>query len=237
MFANNLSALNCGNVLGIISFPLYLILYICPVLANKFSEKLEAVRLLFMQFGVKSMTMDDISRKLSISKKTLYNFVSDKNDLVEKTILAHLQTMQVKILELEAGSENAIDHNKRLTGFICDELSTMHPSVMSDLEKYYPKAWVHIEKHRNEFVFSCLKKNIERGVKEGVYRSDLQIELIITLHLSNTDTVLRGGYSDIKNNSLPDAILEVFRYHIRGIASDIGIAYLYDKIQNDKYEF
>jgi hypothetical protein len=74
-------------------------------------------------------------------------------------------------------------------------------------------------------------------VKEGVYRSDLQIELIITLHLSNTDTVLRGGYSDIKNNSLPDAILEVFRYHIRGIASDIGIAYLYDKIQNDKYEF
>ena len=45
----------------------------------------------FLRFGIKSMNMDDIARALGISKKTLYQFVTDKNDLVRKSMLMHCQ--------------------------------------------------------------------------------------------------------------------------------------------------
>ena len=94
----------------------------------------------FMKYGIRSVTMDDMARHLGISKKTLYKHVKDKNDLVIQCMKQH-QADEKCAMEACIGNElNAIEEMFEISQVIVDQLQNIHPSVMYDLEKYYPEA-------------------------------------------------------------------------------------------------
>lgn len=189
-----------------------------------------------MKYGVKSVTMDDIARNLGISKKTLYKYVKDKNDLVVK-VMASSQQFDVMAIEAICGKKlNAIDENYEISKFVLQKLNGIHPSIFFDLEKYYPKAWQIFEEHKNSFIHQCVCNNIERGMEEGLYRSDIRPQLMSLLYVRMMDMLFRM-YSEHPEMrmSLNDMYLEVFRYHIRGIASEKGLEYLKMKIKKEHY--
>ena len=190
-----------------------------------------------MRFGIKSQNMDDISRSLRISKKTLYKFARDKNDLVDNSIKTYINKIQEEITEVIASGENAIDENYKTSQYVFSKFKTMHPSVLFDLEKYHPESLRHLEDHKHNFVMDCVKKNLERGIEEGLYRSNIHIDLVASLHVYMTDQLHTGDLLSATNLTFPQAFLEHFRYHIRGIASDKGIDFLNKQIKNGNYEF
>lgn len=201
------------------------------------SKELEIIQKateIFMQYGIKSVNMDDIARHLGISKKTLYKYVSDKKELVRKGMDLHCAAEDHFIAEIEKQGLNAIDENFEIMKFLTSMLKTLHPSIMFDMEKYHPEIWKEMIQSRKETTYGAVKRNLEKGKQEGLYREDLDPKLIATLYINSIDAIF-----NFKNNpeielSILDQYLEVFRYHIRGIASAKGVEYLIKKVNEQK---
>ena len=194
----------------------------------------EKIMGLFMRNGIRSMTMSDIASNLGISKKTLYKYVRDKDDLVAKLVTMNKQEEECFVAEINKSDLNAIDQSFEVTKFVTAKLNNVHPSIFYDLKKYYPDAWDIFQQHKNEYIATWLEENLHQGIKEGLYRDDLNATIIKDLYLARIDDMLEQKYSSLKEYSFGEVYLESFRYHIRGIASEKGIKYLINKIQKEK---
>ena len=187
----------------------------------------------FMRYGIKSVTMDDIARELKISKKTLYKYVNDKLDLVCKVCSSQCEMERGLIAQIHDEKINAIDELIRMSKYVSEQLREIHPSIHYDLEKYYPEAWQIFIEHKESFIMNCLKTNMELGIKEGLYRDNLNPEIIAKLYVAKLDLVFDPAVFPINRFSFTDVHMQLVRYHIRGVASDKGIAYLQTLVNNN----
>ncbi|MEQ8908398.1 MAG: TetR/AcrR family transcriptional regulator [Vicingaceae bacterium] len=188
---------------------------------------------LFVKFGIKSMTMDDISRHLGISKKTLYQFVDNKKDLVRKVVQAQVAQEQDCICEMFEGNGNAIDKLMQITEFVGSHMKELHPSVMFDLKKYHIEAWKCLNNHKEQFIYKNIKDNLDWGIKEGWYRENMNPEIVAHFYLSMVSMIIDPD--NAPNVDLPREKIyeEMMRYHIRGIANSKGREYLKQKFNQD----
>ena len=165
---------------------------------------LEKAHELFMMYGIRSVSMDEIAAHLGISKKTIYQFYADKDALVEGVIDIEMNNGTCDCENNKVKSENAI-HEVYL-GDECfdDMLKVMNPSVMYDLEKYHPKAHKKVSEYRNKFLYEAVKENLERGIAEGVFRDDINTEVLSRFRIAsvfllfNPDLMPHGKYSMIQ---------------------------------------
>jgi AcrR family transcriptional regulator len=196
-------------------------------------EILGKTALLFMRLGIKSMTMDDIARQLGISKKTLYLFVTDKNDLVVKVmqqIVDHEKALANHLCEVH---ENAIDMLFELSKDISQKFGQIHPSINYDMQKYHPEAWSIFKEFRTSFVADCIQQNIERGIEQGLYRENLDPFIVSRLYASKMEMCTDGEIFPADKYDFKNIHFEMMRYHIRGVASEKGLAYLKEKIKQE----
>lgn len=200
----------------------------------KKKDILEQAHKLFMRFGVKSMTMDDVATHLRISKKTLYEHFSDKNDLVEQVVAGVCKHHRINIDAICAKGLNAIDENHEITTFIVCQIGGVHPSVQFDLQKYHPKAWAILDETERTDIFRCVSSNLRKGLKEGLYRDDLDVEVITRLYIARMDATWDGHVFPPDRFSIKDVLWKHFEYHIRGIASRKGIELLEKKVKKER---
>jgi AcrR family transcriptional regulator len=187
----------------------------------------------FSRRGVRSPNMDDIARELKVSKKTLSKYFKDKSDLVAKVMTAKCVFEQMQVTRMIADSENAIDELMHMTEMISKELAQVHPSVHYDLEKYYPEAWKVFLEHKQTFVRECVKANLQRGVEQGIYRDNLNADIISKLYVSKIDVIFDPSVFPVGEFTFAQVHLELMRYHIRGVANNKGMKYLADKITKE----
>jgi AcrR family transcriptional regulator len=204
---------------------------------EKFIAILAGAARVFMQYGVKSITMDDIARELKISKKTLYQYVTDKNDLVLKVVEGKCYQEECMLQQIEEEGGNAIDELIAISRKVSEELHQVHPSVIFDLQKYYPEAWKRFEEHKYNTILGKIKKNLERGIDEGLYRDNLDADIISKLFTAKIDIMFDPMIFPFGKYSFEHIHWEITRYHIRGIASEKGIKYLTKIVNNQSNEF
>jgi AcrR family transcriptional regulator len=205
---------------------------------EKENELLMACTALFMKYGVKSLTMDDIASHLGISKKTIYLYVSDKKDLVNKAVSLHIKNEECLITSLCCvDKENAIDELLDINQKMSEKLQSIQPAVMYDLQKFYPEAWKIIEDHKTCFVSTIVKENIEKGIKEGLYRENVNPVIISNLYVVMVNKIFDTDLFPHMGFDYRTLHLEMARYHIRGIASRKGIEYLKEKLAQTNQEF
>lgn len=140
---------------------------------------------LFRQFGTRSITMDDIAQKMGVSKKTLYAHFTDKDDLVVHAISRFLQVMEKECVESQQKAGNAIEELFLIMHMLDENLRNMNPVVMLDLQKFHAKAFLVFQDYKNNNLQHTIRENIERGISEGVYRADLDIDILTQYRLSS----------------------------------------------------
>jgi len=199
---------------------------------DKLKEILPKVAETFMRFGIRSVTMDDIARQLRISKKTLYQYVSDKKDLVFKCMQFEQEEDKCHIQDILDDKMNAIDEMFAITSKVSDQLQEVHPSIFYDLEKYYPEAWHGFQSFKNEFIYNVILHNIYKGIKEELYREDVKAAVIARVYVQRMEDMWDPDIFPPGEYTFQELYLELMRYHIRGIASQKGIDYLVEKVKN-----
>lgn len=183
---------------------------------------------LFFRLGVKSITMDDLSRELGISKKTLYLFVDNKADLVNKTLIRHFEKEKKDTISLTEASQNAIDEIIRIAEHSLRRFRSMHPSSIYDIKKYYPKAWDIIEQYKMEFIYKHIKENLARGKREKLYRENINEDIISRIYLQIIDFIVNPHNFPATDYNFIDLYKEFISYHLQGIVTAAGYEYLKD---------
>lgn len=187
-----------------------------------------------MRLGIKSLTMDEIARQLGVSKKTIYKYVADKNELVRRVVEFHQKEEQAAIQAICSSDNNAIDELFDISSHISEMLTHMHPSVHFDLERFHPDAWELLISCQQEQVYACIFENLEKGKKQKLYRTDLNSDVIAKIYIAKLDVVFDGELFPVDKYKFVSVYLEFFRYHIRGIASEKGLQYLIEKVKKEK---
>jgi AcrR family transcriptional regulator len=193
----------------------------------------QALRL-FMRHGVKSMTMDDVANHLRISKKTLYQFVTDKNDLVERAVM-RMHTGHTAVIDgICAQGLNAIDEQYEVAKYLAGLLSQV-PSLDPLRPGEIPSEGVGaLPQPETSHIDQCLTRNMHKGIKEGLYREDLKVDIVSKLYMARFDVLFDGELFPMDRYSFADITWESFRYHIHGIASPKGVQYLLKKIKRER---
>ncbi len=185
----------------------------------------KAIRL-FLKYGIKSLTMDDVARELGISKKTLYQYFEDKNDLVKKVATLNLQQEQCKIQEALKYSANAIEEMLNINRCVREQVKDMHPSILFDLQKYHPEAYEIFKQHKFSYVMQIMLKNLNRGIEEGIYRKDLHPEIVARIYVGRIDLIMDGELFPSDVFSFVDVYMEMIRYHLFGVVNTKGLKLL-----------
>ncbi|RPG81349.1 MAG: TetR/AcrR family transcriptional regulator [Crocinitomicaceae bacterium TMED114] len=183
----------------------------------------------FRRIGVRAVSMDDLARELGVSKKTLYKYCKDKADLVLQVFDRMCTRQDMRISDLSASGENAIDAVIQTMEYVQIELREMHPSMLFDLQKYYPAAMQRLEQHKHENMEGYLLRNVERGQREGFYRKDFDAKLISRLHMAMVQTMTKPATLEEFGRPLSELQQELHAYHLRGIATEEGMAYYHQR--------
>ena len=188
------------------------------------------VRELYMKFGIKGITMDDVASEIGISKKTLYQFVTDKDELVGKIIDHEIIRRQQEICNCFKVGYNAIEELFELSLFMNKLMREENPATEHDLRKYYPHHYQKIVKVRREGIFNYILLNLKKGKKEGLYRSEIDEEVIAKLYLSRSEILNANDLFTVEELTSAKMTEELLIYHVRGIATEKGIEVLTKKI-------
>jgi AcrR family transcriptional regulator len=181
---------------------------------------------LFLRYGVKSLTMDEIARQLGMSKKTIYQYVSNKSDLVQKVMQAHLDREDAFIKDVRKNSKNALEENLRMITFMSEELQGFNAVIFFELQKYYPESYALFNEHREKVALRNILNNLKAGIKEGLYRKDINTEIVSRIFVSGLDILIDQQRFPSKKYHFYDLYKEFVNYHLGGILTPKGMTYL-----------
>jgi TetR/AcrR family transcriptional regulator, cholesterol catabolism regulator len=229
----------CGNVFKNICF-LWEKSKLCPRIRDislttmvEMDEKklriLEDTGKLILKYGVKSMTMDDIARELGMSKKTLYLYCADKNDLIKQVIQLDMKVDHQRICSIIDKNLNAIDESFEIFKTIVQNVGDVPPNILYDLKKYHPEAYTMHREFMWKFSRKCIEENLIKGINEGYYRQDMNPELISTNYILMVMNIFENSDAFGKDVHPIEIYKEIFKYHVNAIASNKGRKYLSEK--------
>lgn len=177
---------------------------------------------LFKQLGFKSVTVDDIARQAGISKKTLYEHFENKDELVLEAIKLVMGKNQQ---ETEAICKSAVNAVEELVGILLNMsqmIQGMNVICFSDMQRYYPESFQYMEDHKQQVILKCIMDNLHRGIREELYRPELNVEVVSKFRLASTFMVFQYPLYDYTKISVLEVNKELFVHYMYGIASAKG---------------
>jgi AcrR family transcriptional regulator len=197
---------------------------------DELNNILDKVLALYQKYGIKSITMDDVSRELGISKKTLYQYVTDKTDLVAKVLEHEMNFRKCEFEKINCCGMNAIEELIAVHKYINDKVKEHNPSTEYDLKKYYPDIFHKFNSERHQRMYEIILANIKKGKEQGLYRKEMNEEIIAKLTATRTEQLTGAEVSMVNEFTSMHFFAEVIIYHIRGIANEKGIKFLEENI-------
>lgn len=186
----------------------------------------EAALGMFNRYGIRSVTMDDLSSELSISKKTLYKFFDNKADLVHQCGELLFEKIYSSLMEIHENAESAIDELFQVDEVVWRMMEGHNPGMRYQIQKYYPKTFDHFFQGRKEMIQKLISENIERGKADGCFRKDADTNVISYLYCSKVESMPEEESEFLDRRSMRYVSRQALIYHIRGLATPQGLAKL-----------
>lgn len=174
---------------------------------------------LFIRYGIKSVTMDDIAKHLSISKKTIYLSFQDKDEVVHTLMEQVLLKDQADFITIAKNTSNVVEEvfvmMKKMNGI----LNTINPNIFYDLKKYHPKTWSLFHKFRMEFVVNCVVVSLEKGKKDGLVRLDINSNILAKLRGEEIEMGFNPAVFPIDKFKILDVQIAFVEHFLYGICT------------------
>ena len=177
---------------------------------------------LFLRLGIRSVSMDEISTQLGISKKTLYQHFQDKDELVDLVLKEQIVHMQAETEQTVKSSSNAVEEIFNTMDMMVKHSRNMHPMVLFDLQKYHFTSFQKFLAYKNTFLLNIISNNLKKGVEEGFYRSDIKIDILAKFRL---ETLMIGFNMDAfppEQYNVTEVSLVIIENFLYGLATEKG---------------
>ncbi len=174
---------------------------------------------LMFQSGVKHVTMDDLANQLGISKKTIYQYFKDKDSLVSSVVEHELANHSLLCNQCMQAADNAVHEIFLLMKVIQEMFNRMNPLALFEIEKYYPIAFEKIKKHKDDFIFSMISANLEKGIAEGLYRKDVDVTILSKYRLETSLIPFNIQVFHPSKFDLLKVNLQIIEHFVYGVAT------------------
>src|ERR1700743_251812 len=172
---------------------------------------------LFLKAGIKSITMDDVAKHLGMSKKTIYQFFKDKNELVVALVNKKLKDDEDQMAAIISQSGNVIEEMINMMKCSEDIFSRINPIVIHDLQKYHPEAWKEFQDFKSGVLVHTLEQLLNKGIKQGYIRPDIDVKIIARMRVAQVELGFNAALFPIAEFSIWKVqyqLLEHFNYGI-----------------------
>ncbi|MEO6904203.1 MAG: TetR/AcrR family transcriptional regulator [Bacteroidia bacterium] len=183
---------------------------------------LQGAEELFFKYGIKSITMDDIAKYLSISKKTIYQFYSHKNDVVETLLKNKLHHEEAICKKMQSESDNIIVEIFSIMKHMSTLFTRINPNLFYDLQKYYPKSWNDFKKFKEECISKMVEDSLNTGIKQGLVRPDINTKIIATLRMAEMEMGFNSEIFSPNTFKMAEVQLASLDYFLHGICTIKG---------------
>lgn len=179
-------------------------------------------RELFMKYGIRSVSMDDIARHLGASKKTIYQYFADKDEIVTQVAQMHMANDRQEFDQIKEVAKDALDELIRTSIFFRKHIQQMNPSLMFDLQKYHGKAWMLWQEYKKQHVFEAVVKNMKRGIEEGLFRPTLNAEVLASMRIEVVELAFDTDVFPASQFNLTEVQMHLFDHFIYGLLTEKG---------------
>jgi hypothetical protein len=125
--------------------------------------------------------------------------------------------------EIEKGAENAVDHLYKLTVVLRDRIKKTNTRVLWELQKYYQTAWNLYKQYKHEVLYNSVVKNIQRGMDEGLFREDLNPEILAHLRIGEIEMSFNEEFFPENKFELVEIHEQLFDHFTFGVLSETGL--------------
>ncbi|MEM0993512.1 MAG: TetR/AcrR family transcriptional regulator [Bacteroidota bacterium] len=178
---------------------------------------------LFMRYGIRSVSMDDIASKLGMSKKTIYQYFENKSDLIQQVTLSHIQQDLAVFNSIRDSADNAVEELMNFAQYLMETIRQVSPTAMYDLQKYYRESFCKVQEVHRQYVYSTIKENIERGQQQDIYRAEINADIAARMYVAASHAVMDEDVFPMENYKKEEIIKEFIHQFVHGWASDKGL--------------
>ena len=176
---------------------------------------------LILKYGIKAVTMDEIASQIGASKKTIYQFYPDKEALIKAVLINDLQQFKNRCC-IDEACPNAIVEAISALEFMDLQMQELNPLVLHELQKMYPNIYNIFLDFKENHISSTIRKNLERGIAEGLYRSDVHIEILVRYRVESSLLVFNTNLYPVNKFNLVEVSHQLFEHFIRGLLTTKG---------------
>lgn len=177
---------------------------------------------LFMRYGIRSISMDEIAGQLAMSKKTIYQYFPDKDALVDAVLDIEINRNETECVNHRNCCENAVHEIFLATDMVREMLKGMNPVILFDLERHHPKAFKKFSDHKNKFFYGIIKDNLERGIKEELYRPDISIDIICRFRITSMFLIFNQDVFPSSKFNISEVMEQITENFLYGLATTKG---------------
>ncbi|HMP91999.1 MAG TPA: TetR/AcrR family transcriptional regulator [Phnomibacter sp.] len=178
---------------------------------------------LFKRYGIRSVTMDDLANHCAVSKKTLYQHFNDKDTLVETMIVHMIDHAECRCQQDKQKAQNAVHEIFLSMDMLTQMFEGVNAALMFDLRKYHPQAFKRVDTHKREFLTEIVRGNLERGIQEGLFRPEINVDIITQLHMVTISIAFfeQMMFTSAKYSVL-EVNLEIMTHYLYGLVTPKG---------------
>lgn len=177
---------------------------------------------LFMRYGMRSVSMDDIANSLGMSKKTLYQYYADKDELVDAVVQNHVKEMESDCLGCRQKARDAVHEIFITMERVMEKIADMNPMLLYDMEKFHFKAYQRFREHKDKFLAQMIRDNIEWGIKEELYRPELNVDIISKFRLESMMIPFNVAVFPPGKYNLAELSEKIIEHFVYGLATIKG---------------
>ncbi len=174
---------------------------------------------LFFKYGIKNITMDEVAKHLGVSKKTIYQYFKDKDEIVHFILINKIEADRVILSKTHNESENLVVEVFGIMKNIKDIIGNINPIIFHELHKFYPNTWKIYENFKNGFILENIERCLKKGQIDGLVRSDINIKLLARMRLENIDMGFHGNVFPINTFNIVEVQLAMTEHFLYGICT------------------
>ena len=187
---------------------------------------------LFLKYGYKSVTMDDIAKHMGVSKKTIYVHFPTKDQLVEQSAVNHLDGIIKRINVISKQSKDPIIELYQIKKEALNHLSSEKNSPQYQLQKYYPSLYSRLKEKEFSALSGLFSNSIYKGIQTGIFRKDIDVDFVVRIFFNGIRGIANIKLLPIEIYKIEDLLLNFSEYHLRALCTHEGII----KLENYKKE-
>lgn len=177
---------------------------------------------LFMKYGVRSISMDDIARHLAVSKKTLYQHFADKDELVVLVLKSHLERNSKELEAILETAGNSIEELAKISACMKKNMEGLNPAMLFDMQKFHPKAWNVWLEFKQKYIRESVISNLKRGVQEGHIRPEVNPEIIAALRIELIQLSFNPDVFQHERFNMVEVHNQLFDHFVFGLVTEKG---------------